>query len=41
MAKKAKKSVKKVVKKKSGRRPFTKEDIKALKGAFQGSNARR
>ena len=31
MAKKAKKSAKKVVKKKSVRRPFTKEDIKALK----------
>jgi hypothetical protein len=31
MAKKAKKPAKKVVKKKSGRRPFSKEDIKALK----------
>lgn len=31
MAKKAKKSAKKVVKKKSVRRPFTKEDIKALR----------
>lgn len=31
MAKKAKKSAKKVVKKKLVRRPFTKEDIKALR----------
>jgi hypothetical protein len=31
MAKKAKKSAKKAVKKKSTRRPFTKEDIKVLK----------
>lgn len=31
MAKKAKKSAKKVVKKKSVRRPFTKEEVKALR----------